>query len=45
MFRRVAVAATLILVALAGCSDDSFDGDGVAIICTNMGAMTVELFT
>lgn len=44
MIRRLGIAAALAAVALAGCTDDGFDGDLTAVICTNFGPITVGLF-
>ena len=43
MIPRLGIAVALVAVALAGCTD-GFEGDSVAVICTNFGPITVELF-
>lgn len=43
MIPRLGIALALVAVALAGCTD-GFEGDSVAVICTNFGPITVELF-
>ncbi|MGB1586069.1 MAG: peptidylprolyl isomerase [Thermoplasmatota archaeon] len=43
MMRHFGVAATFLAVALAGCTD-GFDGDATAVICTNLGPITIQLY-
>lgn len=43
MIRHFGVAATFLAVALAGCTD-GFDGDATAVICTNFGPITIQLY-